>query len=368
MSGAPLVLWLDDPAASRNPLLGGKFANLAEMTAAGFAVPHGFGVTTAAYRRFMQAAGLEAEAARVRREAPTLPLDRIRAEAATLVAGITEAPLPAEIEDAVRAGYAELGRRAGSALVPAAVRSSGESEDLAGASFAGQYDTFLWISGADAVIRNMRGCWAGMFGEAVLSYRRNGEVAIAQSDYGICVGVQQMVEARAAGVMFTLDPINGDRSKVVLEAVWGLGEGVVKGDITPSQFVIDKVTFEITGRRHATQPEEYRFDPALGAVAMAPVEEERRDCPCLEDGTVHGLARLAKHIEATRGAPQDIEWAVNQSGVVWVLQVRPETVWSRKAPSRVVAAAAPSSPVAHVLARLSGVRLTQPITGADKPS
>lgn len=368
MTAAPLILWLDDPAAARNPLLGGKFANLGEMTAAGFAVPHGFGVTTAAYRRFMAAAGLEAEAARVRQVAASLPLERVRAEAAPLVTGILEAPLPSEIEDAVRAGYAELERRAGSPAAPVAVRSSGESEDLAGASFAGQYETFLWICGADAVIRNMRACWAGMFGEAVLSYRHDGEVVISQGDFGICVGIQQMVEARTAGVMFTLDPINGDRSKVVMEAVWGLGEGVVKGDITPSQFAVDKVTFEITARKHVPQPEEYRFDPAVGAVAMAPVEPERRDRPCLDDATVLTLARLAKRIEAARGAPQDIEWAVDESGDVRVLQVRPETVWSRRAQARVVAAASPASPVAHVLARLSGVRLTQPIAGADKRS
>lgn len=204
MTAAPFALWLDDARAPGNPILGGKFANLAEMTAAGLAVPHGFGVTTAAYRHFMRAAGLEAEARRVREVAPRLALPDIKRETAGLIEGIMSAPLPAELEEEVRANYARLEGRVGAARAPVAVRSSGESEDLAGASFAGQYETYLWICGADDVIRHMRSCWAGMFGEAVLSYKQDGDTVIARGDFGICVGIQQMVQARAAGVMFTL--------------------------------------------------------------------------------------------------------------------------------------------------------------------
>ncbi|CAN7781935.1 PEP/pyruvate-binding domain-containing protein [Caballeronia sp. LjRoot34] len=364
MNNTPSILWLDDPSASGNPLLGGKFANLAEMTAAGFAVPTGFGVTTAAYRHFMTANGLADEARRISEASAGLKLSEIKGETAHLLEGIATAPMPADLEAQIRGGYAELEQRTGVSALPVAVRSSGESEDLAGASFAGQYDTFLWICGADAVLEHIRACWAGMFGEAVLSYRVDGQTVIATGDYGMCVGIQQMVQARAAGVMFTLNPLNGDRSKVVMEACWGLGEGVVKGDITPAQFVVDKVTLEIVGRKWTPQTEEYRFVPDTGTVGLVPIASERCDVVCLENDHVQQLATLAKHIERVRGAPQDIEWAVSEQGEMRVLQVRPETVWSRKEVSPLISTA--RSPVGHVLARLSGTRVTKQSVGAEE--
>ena len=362
MSADPLVLWLDDTAAPGNPLLGGKFASLARMTAAGFSVPPGFGVTTAAYRRFMDHAGLQAEAARVRKAARRTALDDIGDARAALADAILSLPMPEEIEAALRLNYALLEGRAGRPAVPVAVRSSGEAEDLADASFAGQYDTYLWIAGADAVLRSLRACWASMFGDAALSYRpqgdQGGEAAAATGDdgnrAGICVGIQQMVEARAAGVMFTLDPLNGDRSKIVMEACWGLGEGVVKGDVTPSRLTLDKVTFEIVGREAASQSEEYRFDPASGTVRLMPVAPEREGTACIDDAEALALAALAKRIEAVRGAAQDIEWAIGEDGKVRILQVRPETVWSRRQGAGIVSVS--RSAVDHVLTRLSGVR------------
>ncbi|MDP6816582.1 MAG: PEP/pyruvate-binding domain-containing protein [Alphaproteobacteria bacterium] len=365
MTADPFILWLDQDGAPGNALLGGKFANLAEMMAAGFAVPAGFGVTTAAYRHFMSRTGLETEAARVRQAAKSTDLSKIKELTADLVKGIQSAALPGDLEEAVRSNYAALEEKTGRDGVPVAVRSSGESEDLAGASFAGQYDTYLWISGTEAVLRDMRGCWASMFGEAVLSYRHEGADAATVADAAICVGIQQMVEARAAGVMFTLDPLNGDRSKIVMEGCWGLGEGVVKGDVTPDRFTIDKVTFEIIKKDVAAQPEEYRFDPATGAVALLPVEPERRDAVCITDAEALELARLAKHIEERRGGAQDIEWAVDEKGAISVLQVRPETVWSQRQNKGQMSKA--KSPIDHVLQRLSGVRVATTPSWEDKP-
>ena len=354
MTGEPFVLWLDHASAPDNPLLGGKFASLAEMTAAGFAVPPGFGVTTAAYRVFMVHAGLDDKAAFVREAARgRAPADSGEARA-LLVEAIGASPMPDELENAIRRNYALLEERTGQDGVPVAVRSSGEAEDLADASFAGQYDTYLWISGAEAVLRHVRACWASMFGDAALSYQAGGDAA-AEGDHGICVGIQQMVEARAAGVMFTLDPLNGDRSKIVMEACWGLGEGVVKGDVTPSRFTFDKVTLEIVKRDIVPQAEEYRFDPTAGAVRLMPLAPERENAACIEDAEALALARLAKRIEGHRGAAQDIEWAIGADGEVHVLQVRPETVWSQRESDGLVSES--RSAVGHVLARLSGGRV-----------
>lgn len=356
MSGEPYILWLDQDGASGNALLGGKFANLAEMTAAGFAVPPGFGISTAAYRHFIAETGLLAEVGAIQRSASKLALVDIKARSAELLGAIASAPLPLELEAAVRENYALLEEKTGERAVPVAVRSSGEAEDLTGASFAGQYDTYLWITGADAVLENMRACWASMFGEALLAYRREVEDEAATADSAICVGIQQMVAARAAGVMFTLDPLNGDRSKITLEACWGLGEGVVKGDLTPSRFIIDKVTFETIKREIVPQKEQYRFDPAAGAVGLVPLAAERGERACIANEEAITLAELAKRIEKLRGAPQDIEWAISEVGDIFVLQVRPETVWSQRAGGSVVKSA--KSPVDHVLSRLAGVSVT----------
>lgn len=358
MAGPALIIWLHEPEARGNKVLGGKFGSLGTSVADGLPVPPGFGITTDAYRLFLRHAKLEAEAARVRKAAISLPPERIEAETGGIVSALLSEPLPGEIEDAVGRAYEELCQRVGSSQAPVAVRSSGESEDLAGASFAGQYDTYLWVRGTDALIAHMRKCWTGLFGTAVLSYRPAGEAVAAAGDFAICVGVQQMVEARAAGVMFTLDPLNGDRSKVVLEAVWGLGEGVVKGDITPSRFSVDKVTRDISDKVVKAQDEEYRFDPETGTVRLLPLDPARVSHPCVSDEDVQELVELGRRIEKMRGGvPQDIEWAIGPDGKIAVLQVRPETVWSSKpAPSVKIK----GSPISHVLMRMTAPAM--PIT------
>ena len=365
MTDDPHILWLDQEGAPGNLLLGGKFASLAEMTAAGFAVPTGFGVTTTAYRVFMARAGLDDKAAFVREAARRAALEDIGSTRARLVEAIGAVPMPDKLETAIRRNYAILEEKTGRPAVPVAVRSSGEAEDLADASFAGQYDTYLWIAGADAVLRHVRACWASMFGDAALSYRAGSRDDAAADSDGICVGIQQMVEARAAGVMFTLDPLNGDRSKIVMEACWGLGEGVVKGDVTPSRFTVDKVTLEIVRRDIAPQAEEYRFDPAAGTVRLMPLAPERERTACIDDAGALALAKLAKRIEAHRGAAQDIEWAIGADGAVRVLQVRPETVWSQRESATLVSES--RSAVGHVLARLSGGRVATAGPGQREP-
>jgi pyruvate, water dikinase len=350
---SPFILWIDDPEAVGNRLLGGKFGSLAEMTAAGFAVPGGFGITTSAYLYFLESAGLAERAQEVRAQAAGADLATVQRISAEFTAVITAAPIPADLEAAIREAYAELERRASRPGLPVAVRSSGEAEDLSGASFAGQYDTFLWIRGAEEVLRHVRSCWAGMFGAAVLTYRPGAGSAPVSADHGICVGVQQLVDARSAGVMFTLDPVTGDRSKVVIEGCWGLGEGVVSGGITPSRYVVDKVTFEILKREITPQESRFSFDATRGAVGLIPVRADRRESSCLEDEHIIALATLAKTIERHRGAPQDIEWAVSEAGDVRVLQVRPETVWSSRQAERLVTER--KSAVSHVLARFAGV-------------
>jgi len=349
------VLWIDTPGTAGDPRLGGKFGSLAEMTEAGFQVPLGFGITTDAYRHFLDGSGLAEHARRTRERAAGADLATVERLADEMAQAISEAALPADLETAIRTAYTDLSAKAGDDEVPVAVRSSGESEDLGGASFAGQYDTFLWVRGIQDVLTHVRRCWAGMFGSAVLTYRPTRTADL--TDYGICVGIQQMVASRSAGVMFTLDPVTGDRSKVVIEGCWGLGEGVVSGAITPSRYVIDKVTFEEVSADVVDQEQMFALDPSTSVTGLMDVLPSRRAKPCLSAEEIRALVELAKRIEKHRGAPQDIEWAIAENGDIRVLQVRPETVWSNRATEQLVAA--PATAISQVLARFAGVGVTR---------
>jgi pyruvate,water dikinase len=331
----PLVVWLDDERADP-ALLGGKFGSLAEMVKDGFAVPPGFGITTAGYREFVEHEGLVDRIREARGDASPDDLPAIEACSAAIAKLIDEAPMPRRLEQEITEAYARLAQLAEMPDVPVAVRSSGINEDTAGASFAGQFDTYLWIQGTEAVLRHVRRCWAGLFGAQVLTYQPGGDEQQDVAEAAMCVGIQQMVPAQAAGVAFTLDPVTGDRSKVVIEAVWGLGEGVVSGDCSPDRFRVDKITLEVLARELADKDVEHRLDPEAGEVRLLEVPEERRSVACLDDEHVIALATEAKRIERRRRAPMDIEWAVDDRGRVHVLQVRPETVWSRRPPKRVL--------------------------------
>ena len=215
MTADALVLWLDEAEADAGPAVGGKFASLAEMACAGFGVPPAFAVTTAAYRGFMRESGLEERARAVRATAAGGNLVAVTTAGAALGDAIQAAPLPAALVASITAAYGRLCDGAGTADVPVAVRSSGVAEDLTGASFAGQYDTYLWVIGIDAVLEHVRRCWTGLFGPQVLTYHPGGAGA---GDLDMAVVVQVLVQPRAAGVMFTLDPVTGDRSKIVIES------------------------------------------------------------------------------------------------------------------------------------------------------
>ncbi len=356
MNMDPTIIWLDGPQVSKNKLLGGKFHNLAELTSAGFVVPQGFGITTVAYEQFMKASGLKEMAADIYAIASPTNLSDLKSETTDLINRILTSQIPRSLDSLIRENYSLLEKRSGLNHVPVAIRSSGESEDLVGASFAGQYDTYLWVSGIESVFQHIRLCWASMFNETVLAYNRGGQVQNPKYLEKICVGVQQMVDARAAGVMFTLDPLNGDRSKIIIEACWGLGEGVVKGDVDPSRFKFDKVTFEVIRRDVAYQSKEYRFNQELNTLDFLPVEPNKQNTPCISDAEATSLATLAKKIENHyNGVAQDIEWAISKNGQINLLQARPETVWSQKTDTGVILE--PKSPVEHVLLRLSGVRI-----------
>jgi pyruvate,water dikinase len=347
------IVWIDRPEGAGAELLGGKLGSLVEMTEAGFDVPPAFGITTEAFTLFAEHTGLQRAAKELCADLDLDDLQAVERVSRELAQIIEDAPMPSQLAADVTAAYESLEQRTGVPGVPVAVRSSGVSEDLEGASFAGQYDTYLWVSGPEDVLRHVRRCWSGLFGPQVLTYRPQDGVPVIDGGTlpGMCVGVQQMVKARAAGVMFTLDPVNGDRSKIVLEGCWGLGEGVVKGDITPDRFRVDKVTLELLASEISTQDQEYGFDESTREVGLLPVDAERGEQPCLSDAEAIAIAELGKRIERHRGAPMDMEWAIDQEGRLHLLQARPETVWASKPVRSVTGEAGGGGAVDRVLAK-----------------
>ncbi len=306
-------------------LVGGKALSLGTMLRAGLPVPPGFAVTTTAYETMLSEGGL---AGLIAAELAALDVHDVHAldqVAEGLRGQVVEAALPAGLDDAIAAAYQVLCDAEGGSDVPVAVRSSATAEDSADDSFAGQQDTYLWVSGADAVVSHVKRCWASLFSARSIAYRR--ERGIADAGVLMAVVVQRMVPAASAGVAMTLDPANGDRCIIAIESSFGLGETVVGGTVTPDTFRVDKVMLEIVKTVIAEKGVELVPDPA-GGVSEREIEEERRRQPSLTDAQVKAVATLAKQAEQHYGCPQDVEWALDPAGAVVLLQSRPETVWS----------------------------------------
>ena len=325
MTGEAPIRWFQECNASSTREVGGKCASLGELIGAGLAVPPGFAVTTASHELFLQSRDLHAREARLLGSIDYDSLAAVTAASQELRSLVEGSELPKSTAHAIRRAYGELCGDAENVAV--AVRSSAVSEDLAGASFAGQLETYLWVEGADAVVEHVRRCWGGFFTPEALTYRHRQQVK--SEDALMSVGVQRMVRARSAGVMFTLNPINGDRSKVVIESTWGLGEPLVAGEVDPDRFVVDKVMLEVLERSISDKAIEHRPDAARRQVVVAEVDEGRRRAASISDAEAVELARLGKAVERHYGSPQDVEWAIDaDSGSLLVLQARPETVWS----------------------------------------
>jgi pyruvate,water dikinase len=348
------VVTLAAAAGAGAGTVGGKAASLGELARAGVAVPPGFAVTTEAFTAAMTVtdadgalrAGIEALPA-----ADTAQIGRVAARFRALVAG---APLPAEVATAISAGYAALAGAsrespaAQGADPDVAVRSSATVEDSAEASFAGLQDTYLGVSGADSVLDHVRRCWASLYNDESVAYRRR--LGLPEAGVAMAVVVQRMVAPRAAGVMFTRSPVTGDRSVVAIEGTWGLGSALVSGDVTPDSWVISKITGEITGRRVSPKVKIHRYipngsaappvpspgstaGPGAPVVTVADTPADLREAPCLTDGEIRALAAVARRVEAHYGPPQDIEWAMldgegEPETRIVLLQSRPETVWA----------------------------------------
>ncbi|MCG2620737.1 PEP-utilizing enzyme [Arthrobacter sp. I2-34] len=290
-----LVIELSRIGAGMLPEVGGKSLNLGILMASGLPVPGGFCLTTAAYRSMAEAIGLEGPVEAVEQlDAADLP--GLADAAGHVREAVLAAVLPDRVAREVRAAYAELGPD-----VPVAVRSSATAEDLPEASFAGQQDTFLNVSGAEAVLDAVRRCWASLWTDRAVAYR--AAHGIGQHQVSIAVVVQEMVPAAAAGVLFTANPVTGTRHQAVVDAGPGLGDAVVSGAVNPDHYVVDTATGRVLQRRLADR---------AGGNGQG----------CLTDAQLRELTALGAKAEDAFGSPQDLEWAVDGDGTLWLTQSR----------------------------------------------
>jgi pyruvate,water dikinase len=329
-----LVLWFETLRNTDVSVVGGKNASLGEMINAGMPVPPGFAVTAYAYEKFIKQTGIAKKIYKIIKETVTDPNDPKQYDAASkkIRKLIEKTSMPPKIANSIKAAYKELNKRFNLKDVFVAVRSSATAEDLPDASFAGQQETYLNVKGADELLEKVVQCWSSLFTPRAIFYRN--EKGFAHEKVFISVGVQKMVNSRAAGVMFTINPVTGETDEIVIEGNYGLGETVVSGAVNPDDFVVDKATLKIEERRIARKTVMYIRDPNTGKTVHLDVPKEKQKVPCVSDEEIIKLAKLAQLIEAHYKKAMDIEWAIDKDlsfpKNIFVVQARPETVWSAK--------------------------------------
>ncbi len=329
-----LVLWFDNLRNTDVSIVGGKNASLGEMIHAGLPVPFGFAVTAYSYERYIVEKKIAEQIYKIINETVTDPNDPKQYDTASkkIRELMEKTPMPKDIEAAIRVAYSNLNKRFDLEDTFVAVRSSATAEDLPDASFAGQQETFLNVKGADDLIEKVVNCWSSLFTPRAIFYRN--EKGFPHEKVFISVGVQKMVNSRAAGVMFTINPVTGNHDEIVIEGNFGLGETVVSGAVNPDDFVVDKSAMKIKSRRIARKTVKYIRDPKTGKTIHLDIPEGEQKLVCITDTEIMFLSELAKRIEKHYNKPMDIEWAIDQDlsypENMMLVQARPETIFGSK--------------------------------------
>ncbi len=326
------IVWFSDVGKEDGAIVGGKGANLGELTKSGFPVPPGFIITADAYFDYIKTTGLDAKIGILLEGFDKEDSKDLQDRAEKTQQLIKSEPLPEMLAQEILSSYKKLAEETNTDVdhLYVAVRSSATAEDLAGASFAGQQATYLNIIGEKALLQAVLDCWASLFEARAIYYR--AEQGFGQLDVGIAVPVQKMVNSEAAGVMFTIDPTNNDLEHISIEAAYGLGEVVVLGAITPDRYLVDKKTLEISSREIHKQEWMLTRDSGSSDTddlsdlqkASIPVPGDYQQAQKISDAQILELAKIALKIEEHYGAPQDTEWAM-EKGKIYMVQSRPVT-------------------------------------------
>lgn len=303
-------------------VIGGKGVNLARMASAGLPVPPGFSLTSQAYRAHLGSSDLEgAINARLSSVdgADPAELATVCLEIQALISG---AEVPEEVDEQARAAYRRLSQlEDNDGPIPVSVRSSATSEDSAGASFAGQHDTFLNVVDEGHVLEAVLGCWASLWSTHATMYRNT--LGIGHLDVAMPVVVQKMVNATSSGVVFTANPVTGNAAELMINACWGLGEAVVSGIVTPDHIIVSKSGLSLVSSQISSKDVMIVRDGGQGTMRQ-PVPPAQANAPALSEDQLRMVCQTAVELEATYGEPQDIEFAFEQDRLS-LLQTRPIT-------------------------------------------
>ena len=321
-----VIFWFDEVGQEHGLIVGGKCANLGEMVRMGLRVPPGFAISVKAYERFCQETGAAPEISHYVESLGKLEgIEQFDEASRTIRTVIESKEMPEDLKKEISSAYQALCAKVGISDVPVAVRSSGVAEDSASASYAGQFETSLNVKGEAEVLDKVRRVWSSAFTARAIAYRARKGIPVGGEMLG--VGVLKMVNPRCAGVSFSIDPASGDASKIVIEANWGLGEGVVSGAASVDRYVVNKDRLEI--RERTIGNKEIQVVSKEKGTVVEEVPLDKRLISCMTDEEVLEVARLAKLLEDQLGSPQDIEWAIDADlpfpQNVLLLQTRPVT-------------------------------------------
>ncbi len=330
--GIKVIAWFEEITRSDLSIAGGKGANLGEMVHAQIPVPPGFVVTATAYFEFLKETNVMEEIQTMLQGLDANDSKALQETSARIKDKISGMDMPGYMVNEIKQAY----RKMGGGLV--AVRSSATAEDLPDASFAGQQRTFLNIQGEESVVKAVQECWASLFESRAIFYRN--EQGYDHFKVGIAVPVQRMVQSESAGVMFTVEPLTSDRSKILIEGIFGLGEAIVSGDLTPDQYSLDKEKLTILDKKIVKQ--EWQLMRNLEAKSRdldtnikVPVPPNRQQMQKISDEDIINLARIGKLLEEHYKTPQDVEWA-KEGKSLYIVQTRPVTTLKEQGETDIV--------------------------------
>jgi pyruvate,water dikinase len=327
MTAEKLIFWFEELGKEHNDVVGKKCANLGEMTRMGLAVPPGFALSLDVYRLFVKESGLAAEMEQYVQKFGDLKGQGIAVfdeMSQTLREMIEAREIPENIKTQILGYYEELSRRLGVDNPPVSVRSAGTE------SRPGMFETYLNVKGQQDLLEKVKKVWASAYTSRAIAFRANKGFPVLGDELG--VAIPKMVNARASGIAFTVNPVDGDASKVILEANWGLGEGVVSGAECVDGFIVNKQDLVILSKNVGDKA---RCVMNVGNGAdWVDVPENMRRMPCLDDHELIEIAKLAVTLEEKLGCPQDVEWAIDQDlpfpRNIFHLQTRPAKVQAKK--------------------------------------
>lgn len=323
------VLWFDQLHRDDVDLVGGKSSSLGELTSeTNVPVPYGFATTAAGYRHFMAYSDLNKKIndllATLKDPENSDELHRVCSQIRKI---IVDAPVPDDLAQAIGEAYDALASKMRQNEPFVAVRSSATAEDLPNASFAGEQDTYLNVHGRKQVIKKVQECYASLFTDRATYYRIKQN--FPQEKVALSAAIQMMAFSKAAGVMFTVNVATGDDTKIMIEGSWGLGEYIVSGTVTPDNYLVDKKSMKIVDKTINKKVIELVRLPSGGTVEQK-VPDDLVNAPALTDEQIVELAGYAKEIEKHYGCYMDMEWSLDQNDKLWLVQARPETVWSQR--------------------------------------